>query len=297
MGQAVLPTLMNAGVGAPIGAYLGGDYARSKQRQAEEAESNTKQASAAGVVRDAAGRVVQGVADGIPIAARAIKGSAAKGMESGGVMGAAREIGNQARDQLMRNPGVQTVAGGALGLGALGAGAAGVHALTKKKQDGHEKDAAINRILAILRKEAGSESDEDSANISSSRSSVNPEDLPSQMARPSEVTSQESMIASNEAAINATKGEAKEVPKRRLGEVLSEPAMTSATDPVLSQNLDSTGQAGVKIASMSKTAAARAWLSKIASEGCRCKASGLEKGACDFCKVAPVLRGDAKGTP
>lgn len=57
------------------------------------------------------------------------------------------------------------------------------------------------------------------------------------------------LIASNEAAINYTKGEAKSPQKKPLAELLTEPAMSSAHDSVLNQSFDSTSQAGVKISS------------------------------------------------
>lgn len=72
------------------------------------------------------------------------------------------------------------------------------------------------------------------------------------------------LIASNQAAIDATKGDAKGPVKTQLSEVLDEPALTSSTDPVLENNLQNTGKAGVKIA------AARAILEKVAQQGCTC---------------------------
>ncbi len=72
------------------------------------------------------------------------------------------------------------------------------------------------------------------------------------------------LIASNQAAIDATKGDAKGPVKTQLSEVLDEPALTSSTDSVLENNLQNTGKAGVKIA------AARANLEKVAQQGCTC---------------------------
>lgn len=66
------------------------------------------------------------------------------------------------------------------------------------------------------------------------------------------------LIASNEAAIAATKGKAKAPVKAPLAEVLTEPAMAVAHDTVLAQSLDNTSSAGVKIA------AARALIKKVA---------------------------------
>lgn len=84
------------------------------------------------------------------------------------------------------------------------------------------------------------------------------------------------LIASNEAAINATKGDAKGPVKTQLSEVLDEPALSSSTDPVLRNNLQNTGKAGVKIAG------ARAVLEKVAQQGCTCKTID---GDCAFCSL------------
>jgi hypothetical protein len=94
---------------------------------------------------------------------------------------------------------------------------------------------------------------------------------------PGEVSKQESMVAGNEAATNYTKQQAKAVPKARMGEVLDEPAQKKSTDPVLQENLDAAGSAGVKLSSVQKAAAARALLQKIAEEGAKPDASPEEK--------------------
>ncbi len=77
-----------------------------------------------------------------------------------------------------------------------------------------------------------------------------------------------SLVGSNDAARNYTKGEAKSQVKGQLSKVLSEPALSSAHDNVLQKLLSHTGQAGVKISSAPsmKTAAARALLEKMAEE-------------------------------
>lgn len=94
--------------------------------------------------------------------------------------------------------------------------------------------------------------------------SASEEQVPSE---PSDVNSQKSMISSNEAAINYTKGQAKADPKSDVNKVLDEKALSSATDKTLAKTLDNTGKAGVKIAAdLMKTAAAQAILSKLADE-------------------------------
>jgi hypothetical protein len=93
------------------------------------------------------------------------------------------------------------------------------------------------------------------------------ESVPSE---PSDVSSQKAMVGSNQAAIDYTKGKAKADPKSDVNKVLVEPALTSATDTVLKDTFDNTGKAGVKIShirrDLTKTAAAQALLSKIATE-------------------------------
>jgi len=58
------------------------------------------------------------------------------------------------------------------------------------------------------------------------------------------------LIASNDAAINYSKGQAKGPQKKPLSELLTEPALSSAHDSVLQKSLDSTSEAGVKISSL-----------------------------------------------
>jgi hypothetical protein len=92
-------------------------------------------------------------------------------------------------------------------------------------------------------------------------------------AQPSDVTSQAGMVASNDAAINYKKREAKENPKKDVNQVLEQPALTRRHDPVLHQTLDNAGKAGVKLShDATKVAAARALLmnlqEKVAEEKC-----------------------------
>lgn len=87
------------------------------------------------------------------------------------------------------------------------------------------------------------------------------------------------LISSNEAAINATKRDAKGPVKTELSQVLEEPALNASTDPVLNHNLQNTGKAGVKIA-----AQARAILEKVAQQGCTCVTIDPE-GECAYCRL------------
>jgi hypothetical protein len=89
------------------------------------------------------------------------------------------------------------------------------------------------------------------------------------------------LIASNSAAINATKREAKGPVKTQLKEVLDEPALSAKKDPTLKDNLRNTGKAGVKIA------AAKEALQKIAQAGCQCG----NKGGCSYCHLKSAIKG------
>jgi len=147
---------------------------------------------------------------------------------------------------------------------------------------GGTKEAQVARVLKVMRKMA-----EDAINPSQISAAVtNPhqsspegtsqaeEAVPAQ---PGEVNKQDSLIGSNEAAINYTKQQAKAVPKARMGEVIDEPAQKKSTDPVLHQNLDATPEAGVKISSAQARAAGLALLQKIAQEGAQEEASPEQK--------------------
>lgn len=150
-----------------------------------------------------------------------------------------------------------------------------------------KQGSAVDRIKSIMRKSA---EDGATTNISTPKTQTTtlPENQPSQMARPAEVTSQEQqMISSNEAAINATKREAKAVPKKRMGEVLDEPAQSKSGDSALHDALgaDLVSQAGAKVAS------ARIILQKLASEGCQCNG----QGTCALCTVASRIERKTRG--
>lgn len=98
------------------------------------------------------------------------------------------------------------------------------------------------------------------------------------------------LIGSNQAAIDATKRDAKGPVKSQLSEVLEEPALNHGTDPVLSENLRNTGEAGVKIA------AARASLQKIAQQGCTCVTIDGECASCKMQKVAAAIKSNRGST-
>lgn len=73
------------------------------------------------------------------------------------------------------------------------------------------------------------------------------------------------LVATNEAAINYTRGQAKAGPKADVNKILTEPALSSAHDNVLQKAFAHTGEAGTKMASL-RSSAARAVIEKMASE-------------------------------
>jgi len=87
------------------------------------------------------------------------------------------------------------------------------------------------------------------------------------------------LIATNASPAKATKREAKAPRKPELAQVLKEPALTSSTDNTVNQNLRNASKGGVKIA------AAKAYLRKIAEEGCKCDGGG----SCRHCKLAMAV--------
>lgn len=117
-------------------------------------------------------------------------------------------------------------------------------------------------------------------------SSASEEAVPAQ---PSDVSRQENMISSSQAAINYTKRDAKADPKKDLAQVFVEPALSAATDKTLAEAFEHTNQAGVKISSAQKmagetmkVAAARSLLSELAEKiatGEDVKKKGKEKSS------------------
>ncbi len=206
--------------------------------------------------------------EGLGIAGRAVR----EGAQAEGVGGALRAALGQAE----LNPQVQKalIAAGAVPVTA--GTVAATQAIPDLKVGGPE---------IFEKKEKNAEDAINPAQISAPKSTGLPEDQPSKMARPAEVTSQERHVASNEAPAATQPVDVAAVPKKRMAEVLDEPMQTASTDKVLDSVLGSSvvNQAGAKIASAQE---ARAWLAKVASEGCKC---GPEKGTCQFCKVASRL--------
>lgn len=87
------------------------------------------------------------------------------------------------------------------------------------------------------------------------------------------------LIQSNQSVIDAKRVQAKAPRKAELAQVLTEPAMSKATDSKVQENLRNASKGGVKIA------AAKALIQKVAAEGCTCEG----KGECRYCKMKAVL--------
>ncbi len=95
-----------------------------------------------------------------------------------------------------------------------------------------------------------------------------------------------SMIASNAAATDAKKVQAKAPQKKLMSEVLTEPMQSKAHDHKVSENLRNASKGGVKIAEVS-----RELLKKIAAEGCTCDG----KGECRHCKMKKAMEKKSMG--
>jgi hypothetical protein len=104
------------------------------------------------------------------------------------------------------------------------------------------------------------------------------------VAVPPDVRRQQKLVGTNQAAIDYTKGQAKEDPKSDVAKVLNEPPLSAATDKTLQKTLAHTGEAGVKISmadDANRVLAARALLSnimdKVAAESCPDKGADKKK--------------------
>lgn len=104
-------------------------------------------------------------------------------------------------------------------------------------------------------------------------------DFPSQEGPKPSMVPGRSLVQNKDQIKNVTKREAKAPRKKELKQVLTEPALSAAHDNVVQENLRNASKGGVKIA------AAKAYLKKIASEGCTCEG----KGTCRHCKLAAAI--------
>jgi hypothetical protein len=95
---------------------------------------------------------------------------------------------------------------------------------------------------------------------------------------PSDVNKQKALIASNQAAMDYKKVQAKADPKSDMKDVVTEPAQSAGSDKTLNMVFDKTREAGAKIASdLTRTAAAQALLAKHAADAAARKGGKKEK--------------------
>lgn len=209
-----------------------------------------------------------------------------------GLLGGAGAAGaGYAAHKLMQMRGTGTLgrvagtAGAALAGGALGAGAGGligrgvggsigrtVGVMKGPDKEKSKKSSAIDYILnKISAVENGGESPQGGEQLS------NTAPVPSNAGR--------ELIRNKDGIKNVTKAQAKSPRKKELAEVLTEPAMSAAHDSKVNENLRNASKGGVKIA------AARAFLQKVAAEGCQCEGAG----ECRYCQMqekTAALRGN-----
>lgn len=149
-------------------------------------------------------------------------------------------------------------------MGKVGMAQANMERLSKIGSE--ELDKATSAPLHLIRKfaEDVEELNKGKGNDTPPDASASEEDVPAQPA-------QVKMVASNAAATDYTKREAKAEPKKALDHILAEPALSKAHDKTLEKVLDHTEEAGVKISSAmaedaTRIASARALLSKLAAD-------------------------------
>lgn len=135
----------------------------------------------------------------------------------------------------------------------------------KKEKDDKEKTSAVDFILPKLAEFHGGGETLDSP----SETGPKPAMVPGR-----------ALVQNKDQIKNVTKREAKAPRKAELKQVLTEPALSKAHDPVVQNNLRNASKGGVKIA------AAKAYLQKIAEEGCTCG----DKGTCRHCKLASAIK-------
>jgi len=198
-----------------------------------------------------------------------------KKMSAGGTVGEGTRVGNKRvlhsvaqggahRSEALKSVGTRAAVGG-VAIGGVGAGLSG--------GKGKKKTAAELARELILNKLAGE--DVMQANISADGSggplvgdgeldALQSDDRgPDPNAGSGYGNDQRSLIASNDAAIGYTKGDAKKPQGKQMSEVLTEPAFSQEHDSKLREQLRNAGEAGVKIAG----AAAVPFLKQAAAQG------------------------------
>lgn len=179
------------------------------------------------------------------------------GAAAGSALGAAAAAAGgkgPIKKRLLQGAGFGALGGAQIGAavggikGNHGAKASEIHGKYSKHKEGSAPLGLIRELAKVAEDAINPAHIDSPANVDPLKpppgASASGEDVP---AEPADVTSQKRLIATNEAAINYTKAEAKADPKKDVNQVLEEPALTSSTDKVLDMAFDATGQAGVKI--------------------------------------------------
>lgn len=225
-----------------------------------------------GAARGAIGQGMGGAVGGL--------GGAALGGAAGTGLGALAGAGFGAATGL--GAGTGAVLGGAAGgLGGIALGGSAGRAYGKAKGYSEAMRPALQkrasaRLVGNLMAMGLSKIAEDAINPAkiSGKGTIDPAKPPATVSaseegvpkEPSDVNRQKSMISSSEAAINYTKRQAKQDPKSDVGDVVTEPALTSSTDTVLQKALDNDGGNKLSSADPVRVAAARSVLNKLASK-------------------------------
>jgi hypothetical protein len=205
------------------------------------------------------------------------------------------------------------LAGGALGT-SLGRGIGGNLGLTVGSIKGpsqFDKTSSLKKASSVRKLQIMAKIAEDALNPAQIEAGTEPElqsadGIPNQLSQGSEVgelTPRETapnvgegsgreLLSSIEAAINATKSDAKGQNKGPLSEVLTEPAMSEAHDETLAESLDNTDSAGVKISS-AQVSAARELLRRYinSAPGNAMKVAAILKMSADGADAADIAPG------
>jgi hypothetical protein len=144
-----------------------------------------------------------------------------------------------------------------------------------RKAEGKTASALASSNLSVLRKLA--EDAINPAQISAGPASAQGADAPDGVSgsedgpvppKPAPANTQASLVGSNESAISFTKRDAKANMRADMANLLNEPMQGKSGDEVLGKTLEHTSESGAKVAAarLTKTAAAKALLLKLAKE-------------------------------
>ncbi len=201
------------------------------------------------------GKTASMVAPAAPAGQKAGLGLGASALEvaAANAAGSAPSSLGQARQQMPAVPGDDPAK---FGGGIAPANDMNSPAGSGQAADGSQELASVSRVKDILSRKGGKAPPPMASGSEAGEGKV---------PVPPAAAQGEALISSNDAAINATKRQAKKADLATSPVPIKEPAQTSATDTVLSQALDHTGEAGAKIAQL-KTDVYRTYFAKIAEQ-------------------------------